>query len=64
MRASKVNEQLKYVQQAGTTLANEEKMQLEYALRTLQSSMQFENIFFWGKITGKFLKCLLTFLIF
>ena len=53
MEATKVNEQLKYVTQAGTTLSVEERMQLEYALSTLQSAMQFENLFFWGKINGK-----------
>ena len=53
MEASKVCEQLKYVSQAGVTLSTEERMQLEYALSTLQSSMQFEHLYFWGKITGK-----------
>jgi len=39
MEYSKVNEQLKYLTQAGVTLSCEERMQLEYALSTLQSSM-------------------------
>ncbi len=53
MEASKISEQLKYVSAAGVTLSTEERMQLEYALSTLQNSMQFETLFFWGKITGK-----------
>lgn len=53
MEAEKVCEQLKYIQQSGVTLGTEERMQLECALHTLQSSMCFETLFFWGKITGK-----------
>ena len=53
MEAEKVCEQLKYITQAGVTLSTEERMQLEYALSTLQSSMQFETLYFWGKINGK-----------
>ena len=53
MEASKVNEQLKYVQTAGVTLNTEERMQLDCALSTLQQSMQFESLYFWGKINGK-----------
>ena len=54
MEAEKVGEQLKYVQKAGVTLGAEERMQLECALHTLQSSMCFETLFFWGKINGKY----------
>lgn len=53
MEYTKVNEQLKYVSQSGSTLSCEERMHLEYALSTLQSSMNFETLFFWGKISGK-----------
>ena len=53
MEASKLVEQLKYVQKSGVTLSTEERMQLEYALSTLQSSMSFESLYFWGKIEGK-----------
>lgn len=53
MEASKLAEQLKYVSKAGVTLSTEERMQLEYALSTLQSSMNFESLHFWGKIEGK-----------
>lgn len=52
MEASKLAEQLKYVSKAGVTLSTEERMQLEYALSTLQSSMNFESLHFWGKIEG------------
>ena len=44
---------MKYISQAGRTLSNEERMQLEYALSTLQQSMQFETLYLWGKIEGK-----------
>lgn len=55
MEYTKVNEQLKYVAASGSTLSCEERMQLEYAMSTLQSSMCFETLFFWGKISGKYL---------
>ena len=53
MEAGKIAEQLKYVSKAGVTLSTEERMQLEYALSTLQTSMGFETLYFWGKIEGK-----------
>lgn len=53
MEASKLAEQLKYISKAGVTLSTEERMQLEYALSTLQSAMNFETLQFWGKIEGK-----------
>lgn len=52
MEYTKVNEQLKYVTASGSTLSCEERMQLEYAMSSLQSSMCFETLFFWGKISG------------
>ena len=54
MEAEKVCEQLKYIQQSGSTLGTEERMQLECALHNLQSSMNYETLYFWGKINGKF----------
>ena len=53
MEASKVNTQLKYLSQVAVTLSSEERMQLEYAFEQLQTVMSFENVYFWGKITGK-----------
>ena len=53
MEANKVSEQLKYIAQSGVTLSVEERMQLECALSTLQSSMNFETLYLWGKINGK-----------
>jgi len=53
MEAEKVCEQLKYIATAGVTLSTEERMQLDCALSTLQSSMGFETLYLWGKITGK-----------
>ena len=53
MEAGKLAEQLKYVSRAGVTLNTEERMQLEHALSTLQTSLQFEHLFFWGKVLGK-----------
>lgn len=52
MEAEKICEQLKYIQQSGSTLGIEERMQLECALHNLQSSMCFETLYFWGKING------------
>lgn len=52
MEAEKVCEQLKYIATAGVTLSTEERMQLDCALSTLQSSMGFETLYLWGKITG------------
>ena len=52
MEAEKVCEHLKYIAQTGVTLSCEERMRLECALSTLQSSMQFETLYLWGKITG------------
>jgi len=52
MEAGKLAEQLKYISKAGVTLSTEERMQLEYALSTLQSSIGFETLYFWGKIEG------------
>lgn len=48
-----MSEQLKYISSTAVTLNTEERMQLEYALSSLQSTMQFEKLFFWGKVTGK-----------
>ena len=47
-----MSEQLKYVGMSGRTLSTEERMQLEYALSTLQNSMKYETLYLWGKIEG------------
>ena len=54
MEACKVTEHLKYLNQVAVTLSVDERMQLEYAMDQLQSSMNFEKLYLWGKITGKY----------
>ena len=53
MEASQVNDHLKYLVQNATTLNQDERMQLCYALKELQTALSFESLYFWGKITGK-----------
>lgn len=53
MEASQVNDHLKYLVQNATTLNQDERMQLCYALKELQTALNFESLYFWGKITGK-----------
>lgn len=38
----------------GVTLNIEEKMQVMLALTQLQSEMNFEELYFWGKVEGKY----------
>ena len=54
MEASQVNDQLKYLVQNATTLNQDERMQLTYALKELHTALKFETLYFWGKISGTF----------
>lgn len=38
----------------GVTLNIEEKMQVQLALTQLQGEMNFEELYFWGKVEGKY----------
>ena len=38
----------------GVTLNIEEKMQVRLALAQLQGEMNFEELYFWGKVEGKY----------
>ena len=55
MEASQITDHLKYLVQNATTLNQDERMQLSYALKELQTALSFESLYFWGKITGKLL---------
>ena len=46
---------LKHLAPNGVTLNIEEKMQVSLALTQLQSEMNFEELYFWGKVEGKLL---------
>ena len=54
MELSKVSKNLKYLAPNGVTLNTEENMQVQCALATLQCEMEFEEIYLWGKVEGKF----------
>ena len=45
---------LKYLESAAVTLSIHERMQLDLALAQLCDQLNFEHMFFWGRITGKF----------
>lgn len=53
MLPSRINAEIKYLSGAAVTLNVDERMQLEHALSTLQTSLTFETIQLWGKIKGK-----------
>lgn len=54
MDAECLNEQVKYLADAGSVTLNiEEKSQLDLALAALQNAYNFEHLQVWGKITGK-----------
>ena len=43
---------LKFVNSSGSTLGTEEKMQQTLAANKLQAEIQFDEVFFWGRLTG------------
>ena len=45
---------LKNLAPNGVTLNIEEKMQVQLALTQLQGEMNFEELYFWGKVEGKY----------
>lgn len=48
----KIDSELKYVNQIGSTINVEERLKLELAFLRLQESEKFDQILFWGKIEG------------
>lgn len=53
MEYSKFSSNLKYLAPNGVTLNTEERLQVTMAIGTLQCEMNFEELYFWGKIEGK-----------
>ena len=53
MEASTICENLKYLAENGVTLSIDERMHLELALVQVQEKLCFEELQFWGKISGK-----------
>lgn len=45
---------LKNLAPNGVTLNIDEKMQVTLALTQLQGEMNFEELYFWGKVEGKY----------
>lgn len=54
MEASRFHTDMKYLASNGVTLNVEERMNVSLALMTLGCEIPFEQLFFWGKIEGKF----------
>ncbi len=54
MEYSKFATNMKYLAQNGVALNTEERIQLSLAIGQLQCEMNFEELYFWGKIEGKF----------
>lgn len=54
MEVSNLVSHLKYVNFNGFTLNIEEKMQLDLSLQRLATDFKFDELLFWGKITGTF----------
>ena len=53
VEACNLLDHLKYLSQNGITLNMEEKLQLDLALQKLDNDLNFEELAFWGKISGK-----------
>jgi hypothetical protein len=55
MEASRIQNELKYIEANGVTLSVEEKFQLELAFSTLSSDLPIHagKLYLWGKIRGK-----------
>ena len=54
MDAENLDYSLKYINLNGVTLNIEEKLEIRLALSQLQNDLSLEQIFFWGKIIGKY----------
>jgi len=52
MELKTLSANLKYLSPNGITLNIEEKMHVMLALSQLQCEMNFEELFFWGKVEG------------
>ena len=53
MEFKRFNQDLKYLAGNGVTLNVEERMNVGIAIATLGQEIQFEELYFWGKIEGK-----------
>jgi hypothetical protein len=53
MEVSCISNNMKYLAESGVTLSIEERMRLDLALHSLQEKLKFEELQFWGKISGK-----------
>jgi len=55
MEVSNIDSHLKYVNFNGVTLNIDERLQLDLSLQRLATDFKFDEILFWGKVTGTFL---------
>ena len=53
MEATCIADNLKYLAENGVTLSIDERMHLELALVQVQEKLKYEELQFWGKISGK-----------
>ena len=53
MEYKALSSNLKHLAPNGVTLNMDEKMQVGLALTQLQTEMQFEELYFWGKVEGR-----------
>lgn len=52
MEISNIDTHLKYINANGVTLSVDERMNLNLSLQKLQLDFNFEELLFWGKISG------------
>ena len=54
MEHTRVIQELKYLSTNGVTLNPDEKMNVTLSLQQLQCELNFEELYLWGKIEGKY----------
>lgn len=54
MKAQKMSSEMQYVEKNGCCLNIEEKMRLDLALKELIIDLGHSNVWFFGKVSGKF----------
>ena len=54
MDAESLDSSLKYINLNGVTLNIEERLHIKLSLQQLQNDLHLDQVFFWGKIIGKF----------
>ncbi len=52
MEVSQLASHLKYINFNGVTLNIEERLQLDLSLQKLAVDFKFDELLFWGKVTG------------